>query len=105
MTESGRFPPKAYVVEVEVEFTIAQLSQASGCNDQFLMALVADGVLLPEGADPQRWRFRGECLRVTRTASRLARDFEMDTAGIALVLDLLQRIENLNVRLQRAGAG
>lgn len=103
MAESDRSPLEVLVVESEIQFTLAQLCQACGCDDQFLIALVADGVLLPDGDDPQRWHFSGQCLRVTRKALRLARDLEMDTAGVALVLELLQRIDDLNARLRRAG--
>jgi chaperone modulatory protein CbpM len=93
------------VVEREMQFTLAGLSQASGSDRQFLIGLVDEGVLQPNGADPQSWQFDGQCLRAARTASRLARDLQMDLAGIALVLDLLQRIEALDARLRRAGIG
>jgi chaperone modulatory protein CbpM len=91
------------VVEREVSFSLAGLCRACGSDRRFLIALVDEGVLQPSGADPDNWQFSGQCLRTARTAASLARDLEMDLAGIALVLELLQRIETLTSSLRRAG--
>jgi chaperone modulatory protein CbpM len=53
-------------------------------------------------ADTRHWRFDGVSLRRARTALRLNHDLELNAAGVALVLDLLERIDQLESRLRRA---
>jgi len=91
------------VVENEVSFSLAQLCQASGADTEQVIILVQEGVLAPSGSGPQDWQFQGFSLRRTRQALRLARDFELELPGAALMMDLLDEIETLRARLQRAG--
>ena len=49
-------------------------------------------------------RFRGASLPRARVAVRLTRDLEVNTAGVALALDLLDEIAELRSQLARAGA-
>jgi len=93
----------AFLVESELQFTLIGLCRACGGDRDFLTALVDEGVLHPRGAGPEHWHFDGQSLRTARTASNLARDLELDLAGIALVVDLLAQIEALQGRLRRAG--
>jgi len=60
-------------------------------------------VLEPNGEQPREWRFTGPALRRARLALRLTRDLELNPPGVALALDLLDEIEALKARLQRAG--
>jgi chaperone modulatory protein CbpM len=41
------------------------------------------------------WRFSGTALRRTRLALRLERDLELNLAGVALALDLMEEVERL----------
>jgi chaperone modulatory protein CbpM len=67
------------------------------------MVLVSEGVLEPSGAEPREWRFGAEALPRARRALRLQRDLELDVSALALVLDLLDRVEDLESRLRRLG--
>jgi chaperone modulatory protein CbpM len=58
-------------------------------------------VLQPRGTSLESWRFGGESLARIRLAARLARDLELNTPGVALALDLLDRIAELESRLAR----
>ena len=91
------------VVEEEVSFSLAQLCQASGAEADQVVILVQEGVLTPSGSGPQDWQFQGPSLKRTLRVIRLARDFELGLPGAALVMDLLEEIEALRARLQRAG--
>jgi chaperone modulatory protein CbpM len=92
------------LVEEEVQFTLVELSRACRADVAQLVALVDEGVLIPSGDHPQYWRFGGATLPRARVALRLARDFELDVASIALVLDLIDEIGALKARLQRLGS-
>lgn len=92
------------VVEEHVIFTLDDLCRATGARSEQLLALVHEGVLEPAGSGPEDWRFSGPALPRARAALRLLRDFELDPAAAALVLELLGEIEQLRARLQRIGA-
>lgn len=99
------------VVEEQVQFTLLELSRACGADRELLVALVDEGVLTPIGAQPpqppqqpQDWRFGDSSLRRAHTALRLTRDLELNLAGAALVLDLLEQIDALRSHLHRLGA-
>jgi len=61
------------------------------------------GVLEPEGRAPEDWRFPGASLRRARVAARLVRDLQVDLAGVALAVELLEEIDRLRARLRRGG--
>ena len=65
--------------------------------------LALTGLLAPFSLLPQDWRFGGSSLRRARLALRLTRDLEINAAGVALVLDLLDQIEDLKAQLKRGG--
>lgn len=92
------------VVEEEVRFTLVELCRVCGATEQQVEMLVLEGVLEPEGRMRDEWRFEGATLRRARVALRLARDLEINAAGVALVLDMLDEIERLRARLARAEA-
>ena len=82
--------------------TEALQAQAVKSADAFIAG--RPGVLHPSAEPGQPMRFRGASLRRARVAVRLTRDLEVNTAGIALALDLLDEIAELRTRLTRAGA-
>lgn len=104
MSETRSAPIEGVVVEEDVEFTLVQLSAACRADVEQVKALVEEGVLTPHGAQWQQWRFDGATLQRARVALRLTRDLELNAAGTAMVLDLLDEIEMLRSRLRRAGA-
>lgn len=92
------------VVEETVQLTLVELCQACSAEEGHVLAWVFEGALEPVGKSPQDWRFSGESLRRARLALRLSRDLELNPAGVALALDLLDEIDALRARLQRGGA-
>jgi chaperone modulatory protein CbpM len=103
MEQSSRFPLAHVVVDADPSFTLGELCRACDGEREALIALVEEGFLDPAGADPESWRFPAPALRTARVATRLARDLELDLAGVAIVLDLLARIDELEARLRRSG--
>lgn len=89
------------VLDDEVEFTLAQLCRACQLPAEQVYTLVEEGIVEPLGRDPARWRFRGIAVHRVRRAVRLERDLGLNTAGIALVLELLDEVEALRARVQR----
>jgi chaperone modulatory protein CbpM len=93
----------ASIVDDAISFTLVELCRASGVSGAQIVLLVEEGVLQPQGDAPESWRFPGTSLHRARKAMRLARDFELGAAQAALVLALLEQIDELRARLWRAG--
>jgi len=89
------------VVEEEVELTTIELVRACRTTAQQVEVWVSEGVLQPSGDTREAWRFRGDSLARMRLATRLMQDLEINAAGVALALDLLERIAELESRLRR----
>lgn len=87
----------------ELDFSLVELSRVCRVEPEGLIALVEEGVLAPLGADPQAWRFAGECVSRARTAVRIGHDLELNAAGVAVVLDLLDQLAALRARLRQHG--
>ena len=94
-------PVSTVVVEEQVSFTLASLSQATGADPAALHALVLEGLLQPTGLGPADWCFTGDALRQARLALRLAHELDMDWLGVALVMDLLAEVGRLRASLRR----
>jgi chaperone modulatory protein CbpM len=89
------------VVNDEQGIRLAQLCRACGLSVETVRDMVGHGILVPTGGRPGRWRFPADSIRRARLVSRLRRDLELNLAGAALALDLLDRIEALQARLGR----
>jgi chaperone modulatory protein CbpM len=90
------------VVEEELELSLGELCQACGAEIDLVGQLVAHGVLEPRGDSPQGWVFVGSSLQRTRQAMRLMHDLELNLPGVALALDLMEQIRQLEQQLQAA---
>ena len=89
------------VVEEEVELTVVELGRACRATEQQIEIWVSEGVLQPSGETCEGWRFGGNSLAWMRLATRLMQDLEINSAGVALALDLFDRIAELESRLRR----
>jgi len=104
MSQAEDPPSPPHLVDDDVALDLETLCQACGAAADELLALVEEGVLEPRGPTPQEWRFGVGALPRARRALRLQHDLQMDLAGVALALDLLDRIDWLESRLRRLGA-
>jgi chaperone modulatory protein CbpM len=88
------------IVEEHLELGLDELGRACHCSREWIVTLVREGVLAPTDPRAAEWRFAGESLRRARQATRLQRELELETPALALVLELLDRIEALERRLR-----
>lgn len=92
------------IVGEETMLTVVELCRACQVSELEIELWVVEGVLEPTaGATSAEWRFGALALRRMRAAARLQRDLQVNVAGVALALDLLERIAALESRLQRNG--
>lgn len=93
-----------FILEEQTELTLDEICRACAVHDDMIMALVNEGVLIPEGGTPDHWRFTGVQLNRARVALRLQNDLDVNLAGAALALELLDEIDTLRSTLQRLQA-
>jgi chaperone modulatory protein CbpM len=99
MAEQDPVALSGLILEEELELGLDELCGICGVEHQHVVALVEEGVL--EMRSQTEWRFGGEAVRRVRTAMRLQRDLGVNVAGIALALELMDRIAELERRLPR----
>jgi len=86
------------------EMTLDELAGMCSCKVDWIVELVEEGVIEPRGRDHTEWRFTGSCLLRTRTALRLYQDLNINVAGIALVIELMEEVDELQARLRVLGS-
>ena len=88
------------VIDEAAQLSLAEISRACAVEADYIVAMVEEGVIAPEGAEPHEWRFNGVHLRCVRVAVRLQHDLGVNLAGIALALQLMDEIESLRTKLR-----
>ena len=91
------------ILEEQTQLTLADLCGACAVHAERIIQLVDFGVLEPQGREPARWIFVGTSLQRARSAIRLQKDLDIDIAGAALALELLDEIALLKARLRAMG--
>lgn len=89
------------VFETEVELTLSDLCHVCSVTTERVVHFVDAGLVEPVGREPAQWRFSGVSVQRIVRAERLSRDLNVNAAGAALVLDLLEEMERLRQRLSR----
>jgi len=88
------------ILDETVTISLDELSGACEVQTEQIVALVEEGIIEPLGGQPQEWRFPVSTLPRVRTAMRLQQDLEINLAGVALALDLLDELSVLRNRLR-----
>ncbi len=83
--------------------TLGQLCRACGVHADWIISLVEESIIEPQGEDVRLWRFPGASLVRARSALRLQSDLGVNLAGIALILDLMEELENLRAQMKTIG--
>lgn len=83
------------VLDETLELGFDEFCRICQTSEDFVVALVAEGVIEPEGEERAHWRFSGRSVRRTQVAVRLHHDLDVNLPGVALALDLLEEIERL----------
>jgi chaperone modulatory protein CbpM len=79
--------------------SLEELSRMCSVDERHIVQYVEEGVLNVIEVRSQ-WQFTGDALRRARLAVRLERDLELNLAGVALAVDLIEEIEQLRRELK-----
>ena len=89
------------LLDEHAEVSLHDLCHACSTSTEWVIELVHEGVLEPIGHDQAHWRFSGPSLLRARAAIRMQQDLQINLAGVALALDLIEEIEAMRERLRR----
>lgn len=91
---------QAMVIEDHGLVSYTELVAMSGMSEGQVRDLVRYGALEPVDTAAPQWTFRAEALTVVRRAHGIARDFELDTHAVSVVLGFFERIDALEAQLR-----
>lgn len=88
------------IFEEAAVLTVKDLSRMCAVDERHIVEFVAEGVLNVVEFNTTEWHFTGAALRRARLALRLERDLELNLAGVALALELLDELQRLRRELK-----
>ena len=101
MTERDTNALAGLIFDETTEITIVQLCEVCSIEVTLVDEMIDEGILEPTHGRSEKRRFSYGSVRRIRTVIRLQQDIGINLAGVALVLELLDRIENLKSQLRR----
>jgi chaperone modulatory protein CbpM len=87
------------IFEESAVLTVKDLSRICSVDERHIVEFVEEGVLEVVEVHTAEWRFTGAALRRARLALRLERDLELNLAGVALAIELMDELERLRREL------
>jgi chaperone modulatory protein CbpM len=81
--------------------SLHEMSRACEAQVEWIVELVAEGVLIPEGRQPEYWQFSEVRVRHAAITQHLQRDLGVNLAGVALALQLLEELAVLQKQLDK----
>lgn len=91
-----------HILEETSEVSLSELCRCCNLSAETMIKFVEQGVISPvQGQSASQWRFHSSSLVRADKAMRLKRDLNINLAGSALVLELLDEINQLRAQLQR----
>jgi len=94
------------LLDEQTELSLNDLSRSCCRSAEWIIELVEEGALEPishktHGKQITPWRFTADSLHRAQIAMRLQRDLNINLAGIALALELMEQIDTLESKLRR----
>lgn len=97
-------PIAGIILDETTTLTLDELSGACQVESETLVAMVEEGIIEPLTDPLLQWRFAASQLPRVRRALHLYHDLELNLAGVALALELLEEVNLLRSRLRQLEA-
>lgn len=88
-------PRSAMLLDETVEFSLDEICAACRVTADYVVEIVAEGIVEPTGRERAEWRFSGIALTRVQRVLRLQQEFDVNLPGAALALELLEEVERL----------
>ena len=89
---------KGTILDEDMECSLHDLCRMCNVPAELVHDMIDEGLICPRGTEPLHWRFTAIEIRRVQTTLRLQRDLRVNLPGCALVLDLLEELEELRCR-------
>ena len=86
------------ILDEDMECSLRELCRICNIEIELVREMVEEGLIRPRGSEPTYWRFTAIEIRRVQTSLRLQKDLRINLPGCALILDLLEEIEELRCR-------
>ena len=96
--------PRAHIILGRIEpeqLTLEGLAACAGVHPTLIKYFVEYGLLEPSARTGTQWLFDTACIARLRMIERLRRDLGANLAGIAVILDLLDRLTTLQREVEQ----
>ena len=87
------------VLDDSTTWGITEICTLCRVENELVREMVNEGMVIPEGNSPETWRFNGLAVKRIQVTMRLQSDLRVNLPGAALVLDLLEELEELRALL------
>lgn len=94
---------QAIIMDDSVTFTITELCQACNVHAELISEMMAHGFIEPLNVAEKELQFPNYTLQRVKTAVHLQRDLDINMPGIALVLELLEELKELRLKIKNTG--
>ncbi|MDW7772935.1 MAG: chaperone modulator CbpM [Desulfobulbaceae bacterium] len=91
------------VLDENMECSLAEICRLCNIPAEMIEDMIDEGLICPRGEGPVEWRFTIVEFHRIQVSLRLQRDLRVNLPGCALVLDLLDELENLRRAAASAG--
>lgn len=95
MAERNGSGVRGVILDERTTLTLGEICRACDAHAELVIELVEEGIIEPVRPDERTLRFHGHALIRARRAIRLVRDLRVNLPGAALVLDLLDELDEL----------
>jgi chaperone modulatory protein CbpM len=99
MTNDSTIRVTAELVDAETLHSIDELCLVCNVRTSWVKELIEHGVIEPIGPVSADWRFTSLSIVRVAKAKRLERDLSLNVPSLAVVLDLLDEIDDLRAQL------
>lgn len=75
--------------------SFTEICLQTGVAEETVIEIIEQGIVEPIGTSPGEWQFSPAMVLLTRKAVRLHHDLDIDWPGIALAIELLEKLDQL----------
>ena len=83
------------VLDEDLDCSLGDICRICDISAENVYEMIDEGLLAPRGAGPMQWRFSIMEVRRIQITIRLQQDLRVNLAGCALILDLLEELDEL----------
>ena len=80
---------------INITLCSSEIYQQVQITEQDLIDIVSHGIVRPQDMQAQEWQFEEQVVTEIARAARLRRDLQINWAGVALALELIEELEAL----------